>query len=199
MFCRQERGEMGWIMTMHRLRWSVRLLTTELLLLMHKRKLPIDSRHIATWTIYSEVVVKNLLYKGLSYHPTCLSEWNEHLCWRPIVDFCELTSVCTSVIALMSLDHYHHYLSRSCHCWPMASTSRAMHFHFEPLSAIDCHQLPRCCLSISFWVSRLLVFLLWVSILMLSWPTWCCSFWLHVLPTVLSCTTLSLLYLSPQF
>ena len=66
---------------------------------------------------------------------------------------------------------HHHHLSRSCHCWQMASTTRAMHFDFEPLSSIDCCQLPRCCLSISFWVSLLLIFLLWVSILMLSGPT----------------------------
>ena len=72
--------------------------------------------------------------------------------------------------------HHHHHLSRSCHCWQMASTTHAMHFDFEPPSSIDCYQLPRCCLSISFWVSLLLVFLLWVSSLMLSWPTWCCSF-----------------------
>ena len=41
----------------------------------------------------------------------------------------------------------------------------------------------------------LLIFNLCVYILVLSWPTWCCSFWLHVQPTVLSCTALSLLYL----
>ena len=42
-------------------------------------------------------------------------------------------------------------------------------------------------------------FFILVSILMLSVPTWCCSFWLHILPTVFSCTTLCLLYLSPLF
>ena len=62
------------------------------------------------------------------------------------------------------------------HSMQMASTTHTKHFHFEPLSSIDCYQLLRCCLSISFWVSLLLVFLLWVPILMFSWPTWCCSF-----------------------
>ena len=46
--------------------------------------------------------------------------------------------------------HHHHHLSRSCHCWQMASTTHAKHFDFEPPSSIDCYQLPRCCLSISF-------------------------------------------------
>ena len=68
--------------------------------------------------------------------------------------------------------------------------SHPMYFDLESRSSIDCYHLSRCCLSISFWVSLLLVFLLWVSIRMLSWPTWCCSFRLHVLSTVLSCTAL---------
>ena len=91
--------------------------------------------------------------------------------------------------------HHHHHLSRSCHCWQMASTTRAMHFDPGPFSSIDCQRLPRCHLSISFWVFLLVVFHLWVSTLMLFSPTWCSSFWLHVLPTVLSCTSLFLLYL----
>ena len=65
------------------------------------------------------------------------------------------------------------------------------------ISAIDCYQLPRCCLSISFCVFVLLVYLLWVSILMLSWPAWCFSFWLHVLPTVLMHRTLSIIFFTP--
>ena len=44
----------------------------------------------------------------------------------------------------------------------MASTTHAMHFNFEPPSSIDCYQLPRCCLSIFFWVSPFLVGLGWV-------------------------------------
>ena len=95
--------------------------------------------------------------------------------------------------------HHHHHLSRSCHCWQMASTTCAMHFDPGPFSSIDCQRLPRCHLSISFWVFLLVVFHLWVSTLMLFSPTWCSSFWLHVLPTVLSCTSLFLLYLSPLF
>ena len=95
--------------------------------------------------------------------------------------------------------HHHHHLSRSCHCWQMASTTRAMHFDPGPFSSIDCQRLPRCHLSISFWVFLLVVFHLWVSTLMLFSPTWCSSFWLHVLPTVLSCTSLFLSYLSPLF
>ena len=97
------------------------------------------------------------------------------------------------------IDHHHHHLSRSCHCWQMASTTCAMHFDPGPFSSIDCQRLPRCHLSISFWVFLLVVFHLWVSTLMLFSPTWCSSFWLHVLPTVLSCTSLFLLYLSPLF
>ena len=81
----------------------------------------------------------------------------------------------------------------------MASTTCAMHFDPGPFSSIDCQRLPRCHLSISFWVFLLVVFHLWVSTLMLFSPTWCSSFWLHVLPTVLSCTSLFLLYLSPLF
>ena len=96
-------------------------------------------------------------------------------------------------------DHHYHHLSRSCHCWQMASTTCAMHFDPGPFSSIDCQRLPRCHLSISFWVFLLVVFHLWVSTLMLFSPTWCSSFWLHVLPTVLSCTSLFLLYLSPLF
>ena len=95
--------------------------------------------------------------------------------------------------------HHHHHLSRSCHCWQIASTTCAMHFDPGPFSSIDCQRLPRCHLSISFWVFLLVVFHLWVSTLMLFSPTWCSSFWLHVLPTVLSCTSLFLLYLSPLF
>ena len=95
--------------------------------------------------------------------------------------------------------HHHHHLSRSCHCWQMASTTCAMHFDPGPFSSIDCQRLPRCHLSISFWVFLLVVFHLWVSTLMLFSPTWCSSFWLHVLPTVLSCTSLFLLYRSPLF
>ena len=94
---------------------------------------------------------------------------------------------------------HHHHLSRSCHCWQMASTTHAMHFDFGPLLSIDCYQHPQCCLSTFLCVSPLLVFLLWMSILILSWPTWCCSFYLHVLPAVLSCTAFALLYLSPSF
>ena len=75
----------------------------------------------------------------------------------------------------------------------MASTTCAMHFDPGPFSSIDCQRLPRCHLSISFWVFLLVVFHLWVSTLMLFSPTWCSSFWLHVLPTVLSCTSLFLL------
>ena len=48
--------------------------------------------------------------------------------------------------------HHHHHLSRSCHCWQMASTTCAMHFDPGPFSSIDCQRLPRCHLSISFWV-----------------------------------------------
>ena len=88
----------------------------------------------------------------------------------------------------LSHHHHHHLLSRSCHCWQMASTTCAMHFDPGPFSSIDCQRLPRCHLSISFWVFLLVVFHLWVSTLMLFSPTWCSSFWLHVLPTVLSCT-----------
>ena len=39
----------------------------------------------------------------------------------------------------------------------MASATRGMHFDLEPLSSVDCHQLPRFRLSISFWVFLLLV------------------------------------------
>ena len=96
--------------------------------------------------------------------------------------------------------HHHHHLSRSCHCWQMASTTCAMHFDPGPFSSIDCQRLPRCHLSISFWVFLLVVFHLWVSTLMLFSPTWCSSFWLHVLPTVLSCTSLFLLLsITPVF
>ena len=63
----------------------------------------------------------------------------------------------------------------------MASTTCAMHFDPGPFSSIDCQRLPRCHLSISFWVFLLVVFHLWVSTLMLFSPTWCSSFWLHVL------------------
>ena len=59
--------------------------------------------------------------------------------------------------------HHHHHLSRSCHCWQMASTTCAMHFDPGPFSSIDCQRLPRCHLSISFWVFLLVVFHLWVS------------------------------------
>ena len=38
-------------------------------------------------------------------------------------------------------------------------------------------------------------FVLWVSILSLSWPTWCYSFWLQVEPTVISCTAPALYYI----
>ena len=55
-------------------------------------------------------------------------------------------------------DHHHHHLSRSCHCWQMASTTCAMHFDPGPFSSIDCQRLPRCHLSISFWVFLLVVF-----------------------------------------
>ena len=107
---------------------------------------------------------------------------------------------CTFIFAVfLCVFHHHHHLSRSCHCWQMASTTRAMHFDPGPFSSIDCQRLPRCHLSISFWVFLLVVFHLWVSTLMLFSPTWCSSFWLHVLPTVLSCTSLFLLYLSPLF
>ena len=106
--------------------------------------------------------------------------------------------VCCSTLYSF-LHHHHHHLSRSCHCWQMASTTCAMHFDPGPFSSIDCQRLPRCHLSISFWVFLLVVFHLWVSTLMLFSPTWCSSFWLHVLPTVLSCTSLFLLYLSPLF
>ena len=34
--------------------------------------------------------------------------------------------------------HHHHHLSRSCHCWQMASTTCAMHFDPGPFSSIDC-------------------------------------------------------------
>ena len=54
--------------------------------------------------------------------------------------------------------HHHHHLSRSCHCWQMASTTCAMHFDPGPFSSIDCQRLPRCHLSISFWVFLLVVF-----------------------------------------
>ena len=102
-------------------------------------------------------------------------------------------------VVSIEINHHHHHLSRSCHCWQMASTTCAMHFDPGPFSSIDCQRLPRCHLSISFWVFLLVVFHLWVSTLMLFSPTWCSSFWLHVLPTVLSCTSLFLLYLSPLF
>ena len=95
-----------------------------------------------------------------------------------------------SCLVLVWAHHHHHHLSRSCHCWQMASTTCAMHFDPGPFSSIDCQRLPRCHLSISFWVFLLVVFHLWVSTLMLFSPTWCSSFWLHVLPTVLSCTSL---------
>ena len=71
--------------------------------------------------------------------------------------------------------HHHHHLSRSCHCWQMASTTCAMHFDPGPFSSIDCQRLPRCHLSISFWVFLLVFFHLWVSTLMLFSPTWCSS------------------------
>ena len=61
----------------------------------------------------------------------------------------------------------------------MASTTCAMHFDPGPFSSIDCQRLPRCHLSISFWVFLLVVFHLWVSTLMLFSPTWCSSFWLN--------------------
>ena len=80
--------------------------------------------------------------------------------------------------------------------WPLQHVScTSMYSHSHPLTSTN---FLRCCLSISFWVFLLLIFLLWVSTLILSWPTWCCSFWLYVLRTVLSCTALALLYLSPS-
>ena len=74
---------------------------------------------------------------------------------------------CRSSLFYSYLHHHHHHLSRSCHCWQMASTTRAMHFDPGPFSSIDCQRLPRCHLSISFWVFLLVVFHLWVSTLML--------------------------------
>ena len=79
---------------------------------------------------------------------------------------------------------------------PQLTPCTSISSHSHPLTATNFLDVVS---PFSFWVSLLLAFLLWVSILMLSWPTWCCSLWLHVLPTVLSCTALSLLHLSPLF
>ena len=42
-----------------------------------------------------------------------------------------------AVIEKSAKYHHHHHLSRSCHCWQMASTTHAMHFDVEPLSSIS--------------------------------------------------------------
>ena len=49
-------------------------------------------------------------------------------------------------------------------------TTRTIRFDLEPLSSIECYQFPPFCLCNSFWVFLLLIFLFWVSILMLSSP-----------------------------
>ena len=53
---------------------------------------------------------------------------------------------------IRAIASHHHHLSRSCHCWQMASTTCAMHFDPGPFSSIDCQRLPRCHLSISFLI-----------------------------------------------
>ena len=52
----------------------------------------------------------------------------------------EVGEVLTAPVRLLSsrlgFHHHHHHLSRSCHCWQMASTTHAMHFDFEPTSSM---------------------------------------------------------------
>ena len=85
------------------------------------------------------------------------------------------------------------------------STEPAQYRNFDPVylfSSIDCQRLPRCHLSISFWVFLLVVFHLWVSNIadVIFSPNWCSSF-CATCPAhcLFSCTSLFLLYLSPLF
>ena len=112
-------------------------------------------------------------------HEKALEQIKEVLTSQPVLRFYDVektvqiqADASQNTCAKRHYNHHHHYhhLSHSCHCWQMATT-RAMHPDFVSPSAIDCYQVPPCCFFISFSVSLLLVFLLWVSILMLSWPT----------------------------
>ena len=92
---------------------------------------------------------------------------------------------------------HHHHLSCSGHCWQMASTTRAMHALRSWATLIHWLLPTSSMLSLHLLLRLPLARLpsLGVHPDVISWPTWCCSFWRYVLPTVLSCTALCLLYL----
>ena len=118
------------------------------------------------------------------YHIMIVSEWhkteNDEYPWQP---------TCWLQMAHNDDDWF-------IYIW--ASKTPAMHFDLQPLSSIDCYQLPGWCLSISFWITLLLVFLLWVFILILSWPTCVAhSVYMSCLCPVLSCTALTIISFTP--